>query len=65
MALPISAKRGTEIGVYDKASKTNRVIRISDDGRCVDVLDLGFASGKISFSYDGDRIAFATVITIK
>ena len=59
-ALPISAKGTREIGVYDKDSRTNRIIEIGDDGRCTDVLDLGFASGKLSFSYDGSAIAFAT-----
>jgi hypothetical protein len=59
-ALPISAKGTREVGVYDKDSRTNRIIEIGDDGHCTDVLDLGFASGKLSFSYDGSAIAFAT-----
>ncbi|HEY9228497.1 MAG TPA: hypothetical protein VIP11_17720 [Gemmatimonadaceae bacterium] len=59
-SLPISAKASKEIGVYDKRTLSNHVIEVTDDGGCVDVLDLGFASGKLSFSYDGTRIAFAT-----
>lgn len=59
-SLPISAKGSREVGVYDKDSRTNRVIEIGDDGRCTDVLDLGFASGKLSFNYDASAIAFAT-----
>jgi hypothetical protein len=59
-SLPISSKGSREVGVYDTQSKTNRIIEVTDDGRCVDVLDLGFASGKLSFNYDGSTIAFAT-----
>ncbi len=59
-SLPIGAKGSREVGVYDKDSRTNRVIDISEDGRCTDVLDLGFASGKLSFNYDASAIAFAT-----
>lgn len=59
-SLPISSKGSREVGVYDTQSKTNRIIEVTDDGRCIDVLDLGFASGKLSFNYDGSTIAFAT-----
>jgi hypothetical protein len=59
-SLPISAKGSREVGVFDKDSRTNRVIEIGEDGRCTDVLDLGFASGKLSFNYDASAIAFAT-----
>ena len=46
--------------MFDKASNTNRIIEVTDGGKCLDVLDLGFASGKLSFNYDGSAIAFAT-----
>ncbi|HEY7395983.1 MAG TPA: hypothetical protein VH559_14110, partial [Gemmatimonadaceae bacterium] len=59
-SLPISAKGSKEIGVYDTRSRTNHIINVTDDGGCTDVLDLGFASGKLAFSYDGSAIAFAT-----
>jgi hypothetical protein len=59
-SLPISAKGSKEIGVFDVRSRTNRIIDVTDDGGCRDVLDLGFASGKLAFSYDGKAIAFAT-----
>jgi len=61
-ALPISAKGlgSKELGVYDNKTQTNRIVEITDDGQCVDRLDLGFASGKLSFSYDGTAVAFAT-----
>lgn len=61
-ALPISAKGpgSKELGVYDNQTQTNRIVEITDDGQCIDRLDLGFASGKLSFSYDGNAVAFAT-----
>jgi hypothetical protein len=58
--LPISARAGREVGVYDLTGQTNRVVAVADDGTCTDVLDLGFASGKLAFSYDGSALAFAT-----
>ncbi|WP_025410532.1 hypothetical protein [Gemmatirosa kalamazoonensis] len=58
--LPISARGSREVGVYDLHAGTNRIVVVSDDGRCTDVLDLGFASGKLAFSHDGGTIAFAT-----
>jgi hypothetical protein len=58
--LPISARSGREVGVYDLAGQTNRVVTVADDGTCTDVLDLGFASGKLAFSYDGSALTFAT-----
>jgi hypothetical protein len=59
-SLPISAKGNREVGAFDLDSRTNRIIEVADDGRCTDILDLGFASGKLSFSYDASAIAFAT-----
>jgi hypothetical protein len=60
LVLPISSKGTREVGAFDKGSNTTRIVEVTDDGKCVDVLDLGFASGKLSFSYDGSAIAFAT-----
>jgi hypothetical protein len=60
LVLPISSKGSREVGVFDRRSNTNRILEVTDDGKCVDVLDLGFASGKLSFNYDGSAIAFAT-----
>lgn len=60
-SLPISAKGDSrEMGAYDTKSRTNIVFQVTDEGKCVDVLDLGFASGKLSFSYDNAAIAFST-----
>jgi hypothetical protein len=60
-SLPISAKGDSrEMGAYDTRAKTNIVFQVTDDGKCIDVLDLGFASGKLSFSYDNSAVAFST-----
>lgn len=60
LSLPINAKNGQEFGAYDGVTTTNVVVRVTDAHTCTTVLDLGFATGKLTFSYDGARIAFAT-----
>lgn len=60
LTLPIHAKSGAEFGAYDAGMHTNIVLEVVDESHCALKLDLGFASGKISFSYDGASIAFAT-----
>ncbi|MBC8086202.1 MAG: hypothetical protein H7Z40_02990 [Phycisphaerae bacterium] len=60
LTLPINAKSGTEFGAFDAKAKTNLILDVIDATHCAVKLDLGFASGKISFSYDGQSIAFAT-----
>lgn len=60
LSLPINAKSGREFGAFDVRRGTNGVMEVQDDGTCADRLDLGFASGKLSFSYDGKLIAFST-----
>ena len=60
LTLPINAKSGREFGAFDTRAGTNIVLEVVDATHCNLKLDLGFASGKISFSYDGAYIAFAT-----
>lgn len=60
LTLPINAKSGKEFGAFDARAKTNIVLEVVDATHCALKLDLGFASGKISFSYDGAFIALAT-----
>ncbi|MEP6831801.1 MAG: hypothetical protein ABJB74_00345 [Gemmatimonas sp.] len=60
LTLPINAKSGREFGAYDTRANTNVVLEVTDATHCALKLDLGFASGKLSFSYDGAFIAFAT-----
>lgn len=60
LTLPINSKSGREFGAFDSRSQTNMVLEVADSTHCTLKLDLGFASGKLSFSYDGTSIAFAT-----
>ncbi len=60
LTLPINAKSGREFGAFDAGAKTNVVLEVADATHCALKLDLGFASGKLSFSYDGAYVAFAT-----
>ncbi|MGV3707703.1 MAG: hypothetical protein ACO1Q7_02605 [Gemmatimonas sp.] len=60
LTLPINAKSGSEFGALDAAAKSNMVFEVTSSTTCAVKLDLGFVSGKISFSYDGAFIAFAT-----
>src|SRR5262249_25456591 len=48
------------IGAYDAATASEHIIRVIDDSVCADSLDLGFAAGKVSFSYDGASVAFSS-----
>ncbi|MEO7359150.1 MAG: hypothetical protein ABI120_02390, partial [Gemmatimonadaceae bacterium] len=60
LTLPINAKSGREFGAFDARTQTNMVLEVADSTHCALKLDLGFPSGKLSFSYDGSAIAFAT-----
>ncbi|MEP6780919.1 MAG: hypothetical protein ABJC26_13575 [Gemmatimonadaceae bacterium] len=60
LTLPIIAKSGYEFGAFDPAAKSDFVLELNDKLECVDKLSMGFATGKIAFSYDGVSIAFAT-----
>jgi hypothetical protein len=60
LTLPINAKSGREFGAYDVGIKSNVILEVVNNNECKLKLDLGFASGKLSFSYDGAAVAFAT-----
>lgn len=60
LTLPINAKSGKEFGAFDTRTQTNMIFEVADSTHCIVKLDLGFASGKLSFSHDGTAIAFAT-----
>lgn len=60
LSLPINAKSGGEFGAYDEGTHTSVILEVTPMQSCLDKLDLGFASGKMSFSYDGRLVAFAT-----
>ena len=47
LVLPISSKGTREVGVFDKASNTNRIIEVTDDGKCIDVLGPWIRVGQV------------------
>jgi hypothetical protein len=59
-SLPISAKAGTDVSVLDVVTRTSKIVRVEPDGKCTDLMDLGFPAGKFAFSYDGSQVAFST-----
>ncbi len=50
------SKTGKYVAVYDPASGTSKIV--SGDGSCRELMDLGYPTGKIEFSYDDTRVAF-------
>ena len=59
VSLAMISKDGSEIAGRDEKTATTKLFRISDDGRCDEVLDLGIQTGKIAFDQSGRRAAFA------
>ena len=59
ISLPILSPTGRELAGRDEAIGTTKVFRITEDGGCHEVLDLGFQTGKVAWTSDGRRIAFA------
>ena len=59
VSLPMISKDGSEIAGRDETTATTKLFRMSDDGRCDEVLDLGIQTGKIAFDQSGRRAAFA------
>ena len=53
------SKDGSEIAGRDETTATTKLFRMSDDGRCDEVLGLGIQTGKIAFDQSGRRAAFA------
>lgn len=50
------SKTSRYVGVYDPGTGTSKLV--TGDGQCREVLDLGYPTGKIEFSFDEKRIAF-------
>jgi hypothetical protein len=55
--LPMISKDGQELSVYSNDTHTTQIYKIND-GSCTLELDLGFATGKVEFSYDNKAITF-------
>ena len=58
LQLPMIAPNGHEFGAYDVQTGSTHILKINSDDSCESVLNLGIATGKLSFSYDGRYVAF-------
>lgn len=56
--LPMLSKDGRFISSLDTNTDTTKIYRLNQDGSCELALDLGFATGKISFNHDSSQITF-------
>jgi hypothetical protein len=59
ISLPLISPNGRELAGRGEGSGTTRIVALADDGRCHEVRDLGMQTGKVAWSRDGRRIAFA------
>jgi len=55
--LPMVSKDGQYLSILGREG-TTIIYRIDDSGNCKKVMDLGFATGKVSFDYTGNKLAF-------
>jgi len=56
--LPMLSKDGREISVYDTQEGVTKIMAVNDNGTCKEKLNLGFATGKSEFNYQGNQITF-------
>jgi hypothetical protein len=57
LQMPMISKDGTRLGALNLETQTTQIFDISN-GKCDMKYDLGFATPKIDFSYDGKKVAF-------
>lgn len=61
LSLPMLSKNGLLLGAHSNADALTKIISIGVTGsECTHVQDLGFKTGKVSFSHDGNQIGFVT-----
>lgn len=60
LSIPILSKDGRELAARDESTGTTKVFRISDDGSCRELLDLGQQTSKAGFSDDGTHVAYSS-----
>jgi hypothetical protein len=61
MSLPMLSKNGLLLGGRSNADMFTKIFSISETGaECTLVEDLGFKTGKVSFSHDGNQVGFVT-----
>jgi hypothetical protein len=58
-SIPILSQTGLEVAGRDEATGTTKVLRIGEEGRCSEAADIGLPTGKVAWSPDGKRLAFA------
>jgi hypothetical protein len=56
--LPMLSKDGQFVGGVDLKTNTTSIFKISPEGECEKVHDLGIKTGKINFSFDGNFITY-------
>jgi hypothetical protein len=59
LSLPIVSQDGTMLAARDERSATTKIFRLHDDGQCDVMVDIGVQTGKVAFSPDHRRVAFA------
>lgn len=58
--LPMISKDGKYISVYDTEDGVTKILEYKKGSNCKEVLNLGYATGKVEFAYDGSAITFHT-----
>ncbi len=56
--LPMLSKDGRFISSFNERTKTTQIYELKSDGNCHLSLDLGLATGKVSFNKDSSQVAF-------
>jgi len=57
-SIPMISKDGKFISTYNGTTKSTQIFQIKEDGKCNLALDLGIATGKVSFNWDSSQITF-------
>jgi hypothetical protein len=59
LSLPILAPDARGLAARDEATGTTKIFSLKSDGTCSEILDLRLQTGKVAWSADARRIAFA------
>ena len=61
ISLPMLSKNGMMLGGHSNADAFTKIVSIGATGSgCTLVQDLGFKTGKVAFSHDGNQVSFVT-----
>lgn len=58
--LPMLSKDGKYLSVYDTSEGVTKILEYKGGRDCKEVMNVGFATGKVEFAYDGSAITFHT-----